>query len=54
MSFTDHTTIVNPDIDPDLNFESLDIHCTYYDQDDFLTDFGQNSNMKLLHINARS
>ena len=54
MNFTDHTTIVNPDIDPDLNVECLDIHCAYYDQDDFLKDFSQNNDMKLLHINARS
>jgi exonuclease III len=45
-----------PSLDPDTNFQAPVINCDYYDQDQFLNAFNKKkcSNMKLLHINARS
>ena len=54
MNQTNDNTVLNSNIDPDLNFETPDISCDYYDQDKFLKDFNKNTSTKLLHLNARS
>ena len=49
----DHT-VINCNIDPDLNFVTPDISCDYYDVYKFSSDFNNNTCTKLLHVNARS
>lgn len=51
---TNSEAVLSPGIDPDLNFETPNISCEYYNHCRFLNDFSANTGLKLLHINARS
>ena len=45
---------MNSYIDPDINLYIPDKNCNYYDQNESLDNFITSSEIKLLHINARS
>ena len=48
--YRDMTYFVDPNMDPDLNYDLPDISCDCYDQNIFLNTFNVNTNAKLLQI----